>query len=326
MKKRNVLYIAAFMLLLATTGFLSACNDWTDPESVDLKTLDPKDQDPELYAKYTQSLREYKNRIHPIVYARLDNAPEVSTNEKDFLRSLPDSLDIVSLFRSDKISKFDMEDMKVIQKDKGTRVIYYIDYTKLETELSAKENFLTQLGAYLDQVVVQVNHLQFDGISVACKGILSDEVEKLLVEKLSAIAGLKGNTGKLLMFEGNPTVLTPEHRAYFNYIVLNTAGLDHVYDLETQIRYANEFAGIPLNKIIATARPVPLTGDEPGGMLTNEKKEQQDAITETARRAISTGPIAGVGVYNVGDDYYNAEGVYKLTRGAIQILNPSPKK
>ena len=62
-----------------------------------------KEQNPQEYAAYTQNLRAYKATKHAVVYARLDNAPEVSTGEKDFLRALPDSIDIVTMRNADRL-------------------------------------------------------------------------------------------------------------------------------------------------------------------------------------------------------------------------------
>ncbi len=79
-----------------------------------------------------------KQRKHAVVYARLDNAPEVSTGEKDFLRALPDSIDIVTMRNADRLSEYDREDMKLVREDYGTKVLYYIDCTakdKLNTSI-----------------------------------------------------------------------------------------------------------------------------------------------------------------------------------------------
>lgn len=64
---------------------------------------------------------------HALVYARLDNAPEVSSSEKDFLRALPDSIDLVSMRNAGRLSGFDREDMKLVRTDYGTRVLYYVE-------------------------------------------------------------------------------------------------------------------------------------------------------------------------------------------------------
>ena len=72
--------ICAF-LVGASAALTSACSDWNEPESVDFEIISPQEQNPELYAQYTQSLREYKQRPHYLVYARLDNAPKLSGSE-----------------------------------------------------------------------------------------------------------------------------------------------------------------------------------------------------------------------------------------------------
>ena len=81
--------------------FSVSCNDWTEMESVTQKTQRPNEQDPELWAQYTAALREYKQSEHTLVFASFANGAPVATSEKDCLRSLPDSLDVVSLTNAD---------------------------------------------------------------------------------------------------------------------------------------------------------------------------------------------------------------------------------
>ena len=115
------------------TIFLSVaavgCDDWTEMEIHDSQVNGFKEQNPQEYAAYTQNLRAYKATKHAVVYARLDNAPEVSIGEKDFLRALPDSIDIVTMRNADRLSEYDREDMKLVREDYGTKVLYYIDCT-----------------------------------------------------------------------------------------------------------------------------------------------------------------------------------------------------
>lgn len=327
MKNVKFIYVMFFVLLFVATGLLGGCSEWTDPEPVDQKTLVPSEQDPELYARYLESLRTYKSSPHLIAYARLDNAPDVITNGKNYLLAMPDSLDIISLRRSDNPSTFDIEDMKTSQA-KGTKIIYYIDYTTVCRSIAKNGDVLAGLSAYLDGAIARFNNLKFDGFTIAYAGDpegaegLWDQALKVFVDKLTPVAG--GKTGKMLMFEGNPMFVAVNYHASFDYFVLNTSAVDNVYDLSLQISHANEFSNIPLNKIIITVCPTPLSGDAVGGVLIDENNVKQDAITEAARRVISSGPIAGMGVYNVGDDYYHSEMNYKLTRQAIQIMNPSP--
>lgn len=81
--------------------FSASCNDWTEMESVTQKTQRPNEQDSELWAQYTTALREYKQSEHTLVFASFANGAPVATSEKDCLRSLPDSLDVVSLTNAD---------------------------------------------------------------------------------------------------------------------------------------------------------------------------------------------------------------------------------
>ena len=115
--------------LLALFSMLSlvSCSDWTETEALDSTVKKPWEQDPALWAEYTATLRAYKQSEHFIVYARMHNSPEKATGEQDFMRCLPDSLDIVTLTNADNFSKFDAEDMSVMH-EKGTKVLYQIDY------------------------------------------------------------------------------------------------------------------------------------------------------------------------------------------------------
>lgn len=104
------------LLLGVAAAALTACSDWTEMETVENKVNKPWEQDPELWAEYTAALRAYKQSEHFIVYARLHNSPEKSSSEQDFMRCLPDSLDIVTLTNADNFSEFDAEDMAVMHE------------------------------------------------------------------------------------------------------------------------------------------------------------------------------------------------------------------
>ena len=147
--KRNKLIGLLSLCLLAAT--FASCEDWNETEAVKQKVERPEDQNPELWAEYTAALRDYKQSEHFIVYARLFNSPQPGTSEKDFMRCLPDSLDIVSLTNADNFSKYDAEDMPAM-REKGTKVLYQVDYAGRSGELTDE----TKLGAYLDKVIAAV--------------------------------------------------------------------------------------------------------------------------------------------------------------------------
>lgn len=82
------------ILTVACSLMFVACSDWTEPTPVDYNPIFPDEQDPSLHEKYEQSLKEYKNRKHTLMLIRFANNPGTTLGEQDFLRSLPDSVDL----------------------------------------------------------------------------------------------------------------------------------------------------------------------------------------------------------------------------------------
>ena len=145
-------------LLLATFALHTACSDWNEPEAVDLNINSAKEQNPELWARYIQVLRSYKQSKHFITYARFDNSTENPVNEGSYLRSLPDSMDIVTLSHSDKISDYDRRDIPLLQ-EKSTRILYLVDF-------AAQASNLADAGAlnnWLDKAITAAADLNLDG-------------------------------------------------------------------------------------------------------------------------------------------------------------------
>ena len=256
--KRNKLIGLLSLCLLAAT--FASCEDWNETEAVKQKVERPEDQNPELWAEYTAALRDYKQSEHFIVYARLFNSPQPGTSEKDFMRCLPDSLDIVSLTNADNFSKYDAEDMPAM-REKGTKVLYQVDYAGRSGELTDE----TKLGAYLDKVIAAVEKNGLDGYS----------------------------------FTGIPNAGDAATATAAALIVLNATG----------------YAGVPATKLLLAAAA--------GAPLYDENVEEHAAITEMAERVVSLGPLAGLGTYDIYNDYYDLDMNYKLVRNAIQTLNPS---
>ena len=297
--KRNKLIGLLSLCLLAAT--FASCEDWNETEAVKQKVERPEDQNPELWAEYTAALRDY---------ARLFNYPHPGTSEKDFMRCLPDSLDIVSLTNADNFSKYDAEDMPAM-REKGTKVLYQVDYAGRSGELTDE----TKLGAYLDKVIAAVEKNGLHGYSFTGIPNAGDAAPAtaaaLIVERLSAAK----TEGQLLVFEGNPLFLTEDALSKVDYVVLDTEATENVTDLKMQVLNATGYAGVPATKLLLAAAA--------GAPLYDENVEEHAAITEMAERVVSLGPLAGLGTYDIYNDYYDLDMNYKLVRNAIQTLNPS---
>lgn len=313
MRKINSLLFCAVLL---ASSLAVGCSDWTDVEPVGQKPSRPIEQDPELWARYTAALREYKSNDHTLVFASFANGVVDATCEKDCLRSLPDSLDIVSLTRADRFSDYDVEDMAVL-REKGIRAVYFVDYATRSEEFAD----LAALGSYLDEVIARVDELGLDGFSfsgIPVYGTAEEQaarqaVAALFIEKFAPLAG--PDKDKLLLFEGDPQFLAAADRAKIDYFVLDTKDTDNASALKMQVFRALGATAIPREKLLIGA----MTETE----FIDEDKVNSNAIEALTMRVVELGPLAGLCIYGVNQDYFGAETVYSLTRTAIQTLNPS---
>lgn len=127
--KQTIKYLILALLIPAAYCF-TACD--TDIEPIDQQIIKPDQQDPAQYAAYLAALKAYKASEHYIVYASLANAPAVPGSEKAFLRSLPDSLDIVALENAGNLTEYDIEDIPQAQA-KGTLLLSEISDNSSES-------------------------------------------------------------------------------------------------------------------------------------------------------------------------------------------------
>ena len=314
---KTIIYKQFIYSLLFLTAFLLpvACDDWNEPEIVDIDINSAKEQNPELWARYMQALRTYKQSEHYLSYAHFDNSPEKSLNEGSYLRSLPDSLDIVTLGNSHQISDYDREDIPLLQ-EKSIRVLYLIDYVAHASSLTD----ITALNSWLDKEIAPSAELNLDGF--AFTGLPLDngtdaelasykEKSRLIVSKLSTATG----QDKLLVLEGNPAFVDEADFDKLNYIVLNTAELTNVTDLKLQV------TGILANSLLSKDKL--LLSVQMGGQVIDETGVKQEAVTLITDRVVTLGPLGGLGIYAIGNDYYSPTRNYEITRTAIQLMNPS---
>lgn len=134
--KRNI-KIFFLPVVAAAALSLASCGDWTDSESVDIRRPSLEAQNPDLYAQYLEALRAYKASDHKVTFVMMENraglAPE-SQNQR--LASYPDSVDFICMTNPENLAAAYADDMKTV-REKGTRVVYDIDFTRFESEWEA---------------------------------------------------------------------------------------------------------------------------------------------------------------------------------------------
>ena len=283
----------------------ASCSDWTETENIDNTVLKPWEQDPALWADYTAALRAYKASEHYLSYARLHNSPSPAASEQDFMRCLPDSLDIVTLTNADNFSAYDAEDMAAMH-EKGTKVLYQVDYAARKADFADA----AALKTYLDGVIAAVAANGLDGYSFT-----TDPLDAAATATIVATLSAARSDGQLLVFEGNPLSVAEADRAKLDYVVLDTEKAENTTDVRLQVLNATGYAGIAADRLLLAA--------EIDAPLQDADRTEYAAVELMARCVVEYGPLAGFAAYNIAGDYYHADRNYSTIREAIQTLNPS---
>lgn len=126
---------ALYIFLFIVSGiFFAQCDDWTEPEvESGLSKEDFMEQDLSKVEAYHASLREYKKSDHPVCfgwYSEWLPAASASISGPTYLSTLPDSMDIVSMWGSwstafwRDMNSYKRKDLEYARKNKGLRVVY----------------------------------------------------------------------------------------------------------------------------------------------------------------------------------------------------------
>lgn len=290
---KSIIYAILFLSLAAVS-----CDRNIEP--VPQRFITPAQQDPVAWAEYMADLATYKSSEHRIACARFDNAPETVQSEKDCLRSLPDSLDIVVLARP--LSEYDREDLPVLQ-EKSTKVLLEADCSDLATAVSV-----------IDKALADIASDGLDGLVIRCVSsaeTLSGEVINAIMQKLSFLKD------KTLVFTGNVTVIPESSRSLFDFYLVDASKVGYVYNLMQNVSYTTGYFGIPKEKILPVVAPSSLIID-----IDNKEKE---ACPVLCHCTISEG-WGGVLFTDASFDYYGISRTYPDIRCAIDILNPAYDK
>ena len=98
-------------LFAASALLLAACSEWTEYESLDIKT---PSMDQGLYADYVKNLKAYKAGSHKVAMASFENVANGPTRQAERLTVLPDSLDVILLNNPDNLHAGYVSEMKKV--------------------------------------------------------------------------------------------------------------------------------------------------------------------------------------------------------------------
>lgn len=344
MNKLKTIIRGVAAAFIALTAFAS-CSDWTDTESVTLKEPDITQQNPELYAKYLESLMGYKNSSHTLVYVWFDNSEKNPISRGQHITDLPDSVDVVAMMHPDNLADWELKDMDLLRKEKGTKIIYSIEFDAIKKAYNAKmeaatedepvsEDFISFLTDTLQHSLSIANKYNYDGICLDYDGksrihLRPAELKEYTENETAFIQIIndwhRRNSEKILVYEGKPQNL------------INPSFLENCRSILISGKDATNVSELSFNLLEAIGEGIP---QDRYGMVVNaiNLKDENKTIGYFADGTLALANLAewapaihngfsvkAVGVYNVSSDYYNASRTYALTRTLIESVNPSVK-
>ena len=329
--------IKSFVAFTVATISLASCNTEAEP----LEIVKPEAKSEQYYA----DLRAYKQRNdHEVFFGWFGGWNTKSANMRGSLRSVPDSVDIISIWSG----TYDREDLEYVQKVKGTRVTFTIFAHKIPKAFMGGENKdqVTREGIerYAVSLVDTMKAYGYQGIDLDYEPGYQDPAGgpftgplvgpsyvypdyrdnmEIFVKKLGEFIGPKSGTQYLLIIDGVPYDVKPELAEYFNYGVVQAYNSSSASNLQSRFNRAASRGWKPEQYIFAETfeGPNAATGGvrhrlEDGTYVPSLRGMAEFLPIYNGKKATRKG---GCGTYHMENDYYNWPN-YKFTRQAIQIM------
>ncbi len=332
--------MAAFSMLA-----LAACSDWTETESIRLNQPGIAEQNPELYVKYLENLREYKKSEHKLVYVWFDNSEKIPFNRAHHITDLPDSVDVVSMIHPDNLVEWELKEINQVRNEKAMKVIYNVDFESIKAAYNAKkelateeepmaEEFLDFLTDSLEYSLSLVNKYNYDGICIGYAGkerIHMRPAElKEYTENETAFINImndwhKRNPDKVITYEGKPqNLINPMLLNDCMAILISGKESTNKNDLTYKMLLAN-VEGIPQDRFGMVVMATDLNDPNKKIGYFADGSLAMDGLAGWASSAHGGITVKAVGIYNVSTDYYSSSLNYFYTRQLISSVNPSVK-
>lgn len=334
----------------------TSCDDWTEPEHIDLDYGTIDTANPAAYEKYLANLREYRNRPHKQVYAWFNNADKAFGSQGHRITALPDSLDVIVINNPEKVTNQILQDMYEVRVNKGQQFSFCIsfddikaDYTALCEDLAAKRIEYTKENGeeapipaelldpdFLDYIVESTTKklsyfdtVEFDCIMAAFDGkstlhMTPSELAEYNTQAnkfLHIIEGwLDANPNVKFDLFGKPQNVYSELLAKVRYAFISPS-LDATNMNQYTLFMLEAGNALPEAQYGMVASVKDYSGaDAKLGVFSNGQLAVNGLAEWTAANA-----VGAAGIFNVDYDYFLTTGQFTNVRQFIQTVNPSAK-
>ena len=195
-----------------------ACD--TEIENISLQVPVVKD------AQYYENLRAYKKSDHQLAFGWLGGWKAAGTSPVKYLRNLPDSVDVVSIWGTwHSLTQAQMEDLKYVQEVYGTKVTFTIFSHNMSNFPGNFENVAENIPAVAKAVADSVFKYGYDGVDFDHECSSGDLFNKS-VNMTTLLREMRANLGedKLICVDGYIEKITEEGWKYANYAIAQAYG------------------------------------------------------------------------------------------------------
>lgn len=340
----------AAVLLAMAAASLSACSDWTDPESLGINF---QGQDKTRYEAHLAEVRAYKEGDHKIMVIKMDNKA-LPGSRADHLSSVPDSVDYVVLNTYDNLSAEVAVEIGEARDRKGIKTLLPIDFQQIEAayeqEAASEETALQEEGEeepteetdpfidfcnrQMDAAMEAYTHYGYAGIDVVYNGTfpfsLPSEEQEVLKKRQEFFIGkietwADANPEAVLLFEGKPQNLFGNigwlEKA--DYVIVNVEAASTMEEQLIAVDMA-KVEGVPESRLLLGVSAIVAGSKEGEGFLDVEDgngllTSLQGAVQVLSRK--EAGYLRGICVNHAQYDYYYADRVYKNIRAALYAIS-----
>lgn len=312
---------------------LQACDDWTDIENEVIQNLQGTPKSEEYY----EQLRAYKKTSHQLAFGWFGSWSGGSISASSSLRSVPDSVDIISLWGNtwnyEVMNEKKRDDLNYVQSKLGTKVVGTILLGKMGNHLP--EDWIPQgeterekwysYGKAIAQMSLDAG---LDGLDIDYEpgiggepavGCPTGDNFLAFVEGCGELLGPVSNSGKLLIVDGLFSFL-PECDRYFDYFISQAYNTASFQNLDN--RFNSLKSRIKPEQFIVTENFEKYWKE--GGYRFNHPDlgiiPSIYGMAYWIPQGYST--KGGCGTYHMEYEYANIP-EYKYLRQAIQIMNPA---
>lgn len=331
------------LVLLATcmsAATFTSCDDWTEPESVNLNYDTADKVDPVAYEEYLEALRNYRKTDHKLVYVWFDNlGKDASFNTRaQRVDELPDSIDVVVFTNPASVNDITAQDMKNVREKKSMKFSYVIDFDAIKMAYLAHQSASTEeepfavefLDFLTDSTATALSYAKkngFDGIMIGYNGKITNHMTP--EEKTEYFANEKNFIGIMSDWHAR----NPEMAIDFIGKPQNVGDKALVNDCQvlflSESQTANSVYGFGMALANANIEGVPA---DRMGMIASYIDPDDEKVGRMADGSLCVPSLANwaggenvkaCAFTNIVYDYYNVTFPYPVIREALQTLNPS---